>query len=160
MSSTSLVGKFATHHWKGIIFVIMGLCLAGFYSAVTMPSSVFPQTNFPRVVIMVDNGEMPAAEMMASITRPIEEAMKDVPGVVNLRSDTSRGSAVVNVYFNWSVDIVQSELHVLSRLGQVRSKLPATVETRTYRLTFSAFPIAGISLTSPQRSLTELWETA
>jgi CzcA family heavy metal efflux pump len=156
---TSLIGQFATRQWKGIVFIILGLCLAGIYSALSMPSSVFPQTNFPRVVMLVDNGEMPAEEMMATITRPIEAAMKDVPGVVNIRCSTSRGSAVVNVYFNWSVDMTQSELYVLSRLGQVRSKLPATVETQTYRLTFSAFPITGISLTSKQRSLTELWET-
>ncbi len=158
MSSTSLVGHFATHHWKGIIFVILGLCLAGIHAAVTMPSSVFPQTNFPRVVIMVDNGEMPAAEMMATITKPIEEVMKDVPGVVNLRSDTSRGSAVVNVYFSWNVDIVQTELHVRSRLEQARAKLPPTVEAHATRLTFSAFPIAGISLTSKQRTPGELWD--
>ena len=49
-------------------------------SALTMPSSVFPQTEFPRVVILIDKGAMPAEQMMASVTRPVEEAMKDIPG--------------------------------------------------------------------------------
>ncbi len=82
-----------------------------------MPSSVFPQTNFPRVSIMIDNGEMPADEMMATITKPIEEAMKDAPGAVSVRSNTGRGSSVVDVFFNWNVDMETTELHVRSRLA-------------------------------------------
>src|SRR5450631_2475649 len=127
------IGQFATHHWKGIFFMVLGLCLAGIYAATSMPSSVFPQTNFPRVTIMVDNGEMPPDEMMARITKPIEEAMKDVAGVVNIRSNTGRGSSVVNVFFNWHVDMEQTELHVRARLAQVRANLPSTVDARAYR---------------------------
>jgi CzcA family heavy metal efflux pump len=150
------LGQFATRHWKGIYFIVLGLCLGGVYAATSMTSSVFPQTNFPRVTIMVDNGEMPPGEMMATITRPIEEAMKDIPGAVGIRSSTGRGSSVVNVFFNWRVDMEQSELHVRSRLAQVRGNLPATVDARAFRLTFSVFPITGISLTSAGRSLAEL----
>jgi CzcA family heavy metal efflux pump len=125
-----------------------------------MSSSVFPQTNFPRVVILVDNGVMPADEMMATVTRPIEEAMKDIPGSVTIRSITGRGSAEISVFFNWQVNMIQSELYVNSRLSQIRSTLPATASSTVWRLTFSAFPIIGVSLTSPRRSITELWETA
>src|SRR3954470_6734232 len=117
---SAAIGKLATENWKGIFFMILGLCLAGIYAATSMPSSVFPQTDFPRVTIMIDNGEMPADEMLATVTKPIEEAMKDVPGVVNVRSDTSRGSSVVNVFFNWRVDMNESELHVRTHLAQAR----------------------------------------
>ncbi|MCL2647116.1 MAG: efflux RND transporter permease subunit [Phycisphaerales bacterium] len=150
------LSSFSTSHWKAILFIVLALCLAGVYAAWNMPSSVFPQTNFPRVTILLDNGEMPADEMMATITRPVEEAMKDVPGVVNIRSSTGRGSSVVNVFFNWHVDMEQSELHVRSRLAQVRSNLPQSVDASAYRMTFSVFPIIGISLTSDKRSLPEL----
>src|SRR5260370_609433 len=142
------IGQFATEHWKGIFFIVLGLCLGGIYAATSMPSSVFPQTNFPRVTIMIDNGEMPADEMLIAITKPIEEAMKDIPGVVSIRSGTSRGSSVVNVFFNWRVDMDQSELNVRSRLAQARNSLPPTVDARAFRLTFSVFPVIGISLTS------------
>src|SRR5258705_12524966 len=121
MNKSSFVGNLATRHSKSILFVIFALCLAGIFSAITMPSSVFPETNFPRVVILVDNGVMPADEMMATITRPIEEAMKDLPGAVTVRSSTTRGSADVNVFFGWNVDMEKAELYVLSRLAQLRS---------------------------------------
>jgi CzcA family heavy metal efflux pump len=156
----SPLGRFATKHALSITFIAAALCLAGMFSALRMPSSVFPQTNFPRVVIIVDNGIMPADEMMATVTRPIEEAMKDIPGALTVRSATKRGSAQINVFFNWRADMVQSELYVLGRLSQIRSDLPATASTEIERVTFSAFPIIGISLTSSNRDIMSLWETA
>ncbi len=159
-SPGSNAGSFAVRHRLSIVFITVAACLAGVLCALRMPSSVFPQTNFPRVVILVDNGVMPADEMMATITRPIEEAMKDIPGSVTIRSTTGRGAAEISVFFNWQVNMIQSELYVHSRLGQIRSALPLTASTTVWRLTFSAFPIIGVSLTSPQRTSTELWETA
>lgn len=160
MNKDSALGRFATRHALPIVFISVALCLAGVYAALTLPSSVFPQTNFPRVVILADNGVMPADEMMATITRPIEEGMKDIPGAVTIRSATGRGSAEVNVFFNWKVDMVQSELYVLGRLSQIRASLPSTAEAEVYRVTFSNFPIIGVSLISPRRDLTQLWEIA
>lgn len=155
----------STSHWairhaKAISFIAFILCMAGIYAALNMPSSVFPQTNFPRVVILADNGVMPGNEMMASITRPIEESMKDIPGALNIRSATGRGSAEINVFFSWDTDMVQAELFVLGRLAQIRSALPGTTQTTVWRLTFSAFPIIGVSLTSPTRDVMALWEEA
>jgi len=154
------LGTFATRHALPVVFICAALCLAGVYAALNVSSAVFPQTNFPRVVVLVDNGVMPADEMMATVTRPIEEGMKDIPGVSTVRSATGRGSAEVNVFFNWKVDMVQSELYVIGRLAQIRNSLPTTAQTEVYRVTFSNFPIIGISLTSKARPLTELWEVA
>jgi CzcA family heavy metal efflux pump len=155
-----LLGRFAARHAIAITFITLALCMAGVYSAFKVSSSVFPQTNFPRVVILVDNGVMPADEMMARITRPIEEAMKDIPGAETIRTATGRGSAEISVFFNWKVNMVQSELYVIGRLSQIRSTLPSTASTSVYRLTFSAFPIIGVSLTSGTRDITHVWETA
>ena len=104
MKSDSVVGRMATAHAVAILFISIALCAAGIYAASILPSSVFPQTNFPRVVILVDNGVTPADEMMATVTRPIEEAMKDIPGALTVRSATGRGSAEVNVFFTWSAE--------------------------------------------------------
>jgi CzcA family heavy metal efflux pump len=153
--------RFILRQSKAILFLTVCLCLAGLLSAATMPSSVFPQTDFPRVVVLIDNGVMPGDQMMATVTRPVEEAMKDIPGVVSVRSATGRGSAEVNVFFNWSVDMQKSELHVHSRLAQIRAQLPVTAATTVHRLTFSAFPVVGLSLTSVGgRTQPELWDTA
>src|SRR5664280_3209364 len=117
--TTSPLGRFATKHALSITSIAAALCLAGVFCALHTPSSVFPQTDFPRVVILVNNGIMPVSEMMATITRPIEEAMKDVPGVTTVRSATARGAAQINLFFHWNVDMVQSELYVLGRLSEI-----------------------------------------
>ncbi len=154
------MGGFAIRHRLAIIFITIAICIAGFYASRRMPSSVFPETNFPRVVILIDNGVMPADEMMATITRPIEEAMKDIPGVVQVRSATGRGAAEVNIFFNWQTDMIESELYVLNRVSQLKANLPATAKTTVWRLTFNAFPVIGVSLTSPTRNITELSDLA
>ncbi len=159
MTNATVTG-FAIRHGLVIVFLSIALCLAGAYAALGMPSSIFPQTNFPRVVILIDNGVMPANEMMATITRPVEEAMKDIPGVRTVRSKTGRGSAEINVFFTWQTDMLQAELFVQGRLAVVQKSLPATAGTAVWRLTFAAFPVVGLSLTGPDYALTDLWETA
>jgi CzcA family heavy metal efflux pump len=152
--------SFAIRHGMTIAFFCLTLCLAGAYAMLSMPSAIFPQTNFPRVVILIDNGVMPANEMMATITRPVEEAMKDIPGARTVRSKTGRGSAEINVFFTWQTDMLQAELAVQGRLGVIQKSLPVTASFAVHRLTFAAFPVVGLSLTSPHHSLTQLWETA
>jgi CzcA family heavy metal efflux pump len=160
-NNSSRLGRFATRHAISITFIAVALCLAGIFSALRTPSSVFPQTDFPRIVVMVNNGIMPANEMMATITRPIEESMKSIPGVVSVRSSTTRGSAIINVLFNWGADMQRAELYVLGQLSEIRGDLPATASTDVSRVAFSlSYPIIGISLTSSNRDLMDLWDTA
>jgi len=88
-----------TPHWtarfgKPIIFVILTLIAVGAYLALSIPVSVFPETDFPRIVVGIDNGVFPIDQMLVTITRPIEEAVNTVPGLQSLWSVTSRGTAV------------------------------------------------------------------
>ena len=160
-TTSSRLGQFATRHAISITFIAVVLCLAGIFCARNTPSSVFPKTDFPRVVVMVNNGIMPANEMMATVTRPIEEVMKSIPGVVSVRSSTTRGSAIINVIFNWGADMQRSELYVLGQLAEIRSDLPPTASTDVSRVAFSlSYPIIGISLTSSTRSQMDLWDKA
>src|SRR5665213_1193837 len=129
------IARFAIRNTASILFLVFAVCLGGAYAAMHMPSAVFPQVNFPRVVILVNNGVMPADEMTASITRPIEESMKDIPGCRTIRSSTGRGSAEIDVFFTWNVDMQRSELYVLSRIAHLQSALPPTATTAVNRMT-------------------------
>jgi CzcA family heavy metal efflux pump len=143
-----------------IFFFLIVLSLAGIYAAQQVPISVFPDTNFPRVVIGVDNGVMPVEQMQVTITKPLEDAMNSVPGLVKVRSTTSRGSAEVSLFFDWSVDMFRTLQLVDAAIGTVRQTLPNTATITTNRLTFATFPILGYSLTSDRLSQTQLWELA
>jgi CzcA family heavy metal efflux pump len=145
---------------RTIFFFAVVLTVAGIYLAFKVPVSVFPETNFPRVIIAVDNGVMPVEQMEVTITRPIEDAINSVPGLQTVRSTTSRGSAEVSLFFDWNVDMVTELQLVDAAIAMVRQSLPPTVNITTRRLTFASFPILGYSLTSDTVSLTELWEIA
>ena len=147
-------------HSKSIIFLVAILAAVGVYEALTIPIAVFPSTNFPRIIIGIDNGVMPIDQMEVTITRPIEEAVNSVPGLEDVRSTTSRGSAEVDLFFNWGVDMAQTLLQVNSAVARIQSALPPTAQIESHRLDFASFPILGYSLTSNKVPQTQLWELA
>jgi multidrug efflux pump subunit AcrB len=149
-----------SRHSKSIVFLISMLAVVGVYEAFSIPIAVFPATNFPRIIIGVDNGVMPINQMEVTITRPLENAVNSVPGLEDVRSVTSRGSAEVDLFFNWSVDMVQTLQQVNSAISRVQSTLPSTAQIETHRLDFASFPIIGYSLTSDKVPQTQLWEIA
>jgi CzcA family heavy metal efflux pump len=147
---------------RTVFFLVAVLTLTGVYAALRVPISVFPETNFPRVVIGVDNGVMPVEQMQVTITKPIEDAMNSVPGLVTVRSTTSRGEAEVSLFFDWNCNMVQTLQLVDSALSKVRQTLPSTAVITTNRLTFATFPILGYALTADSNTVssTQLWEIA
>jgi CzcA family heavy metal efflux pump len=164
--STSLPnGQATSEHWtarfsRPVIFVILTLIAIGVYLAFTIPVAVFPNTDFPRIVVGIDNGVAPINQMEVMVTRPIEEAMNAVPGLEQVRSTTSRGSAEVNLFFNWNVDMFQTLEYVNAAVARVQTSLPSTAKLTANRLTFAAFPILAYSLTSETMPQTQLWELA
>src|SRR5919198_2467304 len=147
-------------HSQSIIFLICILAMVGAYEALKLPVAVFPTTNFPRIIIGIDNGVMPIEQMEVAITRPIEEAVRTVPGLEDVRSVTSRGSAEIDLFFSWTVDMLETLQLVDAAVSRVQSTLPPTVQIRTHRLDFASFPIIGYSLTSDSVPQRDLWELA
>jgi CzcA family heavy metal efflux pump len=147
---------------RTIFFTALVLTVVGIFAFFRTPIAVFPETDFPRIVIGIDNGVMPVEQMQVTITKPIEDAVNSVPGLAIVRSNTSRGSAEVSLFFDWSVDMFRTLELVNSALSRVQQELPATAKITTNRLTFATFPILGYSLTTTNSGVTQsdLWELA
>src|SRR3989475_6287203 len=145
---------------RPILFLIVSLTLVGGYLALAIPVSVFPNTDFPRIVIGVDNGVMPIDQMLVVITRPIEEAVNSVPGLLKVTSITSRGSAEVDLFFEWNSDMILTLQRVDAVVARLQAELPPTAKVETHRMTFAVFPIIGYSLTSDTVPPNKLWEIA
>ena len=157
MSLASIISRQA----RAIVVIVILLCVAGLYAAWRLPVAVFPETNFPRIVIIVDNGEAPASQTLVAVTRPIEEAMNGIPGIARIRSKTARGSVEINLDFDWNGDIIQELQLVQARMSQLLSTLPPTAEIRNIeRMTFAVFPVTGYSLTSDRRDQATLTDLA
>jgi CzcA family heavy metal efflux pump len=147
-------------HSKPILFVILTLVAAGAYLAFSIPVSVFPATDFPRIVIGADNGVAPIDQMLVTVTRPLEEAMNSVQGLERVKSITSRGTAEVNLFFKWGVDMHRTLELVNAAMARVQPTLPPTCRLMANRLTFAVFPVMGYSLTSDTIPMTRMWELA
>ena len=78
---------------RPILFLIVSLMLVGAYLAFTIPVAVFPNTDFPRIVIGIDNGVMPIDQMLVIITRPLEEAVNSVPSSLRPRAVPRRSTS-------------------------------------------------------------------
>ncbi len=144
---------------RAVIVVVLLLCLLGIYAAYNLPTAIFPNTDFPRIVIVVDNGDVPADQMLATVTQPIEEAMNGIPGIVRIKSTTARGSADINLFFDWTVNVPTTLGLVQTRVSQIT--LPPTASIRRVdRLTFAVFPVAGYSLVSATRDAASLRDIA
>ena len=76
-------------HARAIWFAVLLLTLGGLAGALKLPVSLFPQIDYPRVLVAIDAGDRDAEQMAAQITRPIEIALRAVPGVRRIRSTTS-----------------------------------------------------------------------
>jgi CzcA family heavy metal efflux pump len=145
---------------RPILFLTISIALVGAYLAVSIPVAVFPNTDFPRIVVGVDNGVMPIDQMLVTITRPIEEAVNSVPGLQKVTSVTSRGSAEVDLFFDWNSDMILTLQRVDAVVARLQPDLPTTAKVETHRLTFAVFPVIGYSLTSDTVPPNKLWEIA
>jgi CzcA family heavy metal efflux pump len=157
---SAALARLVEAHRRALLVVVLSFSLAGAFFALRLPISLFPQTDFPRIVILVDNGIAPVDVQMLTVTRPIEEAIRIVPGITTVRSATGRGSTEISVFFRWDVDILNALHLVQGRMAQIMPSLPPDARYYVNRLTFSVFPMIGFSITSDQRSLAELGDLA
>jgi len=154
------IAHWAARHRRSILFLVAILALAGVAAGLRLPVALFPHVSFPRVVVSLDTGDRPADQMVIAVTQPVERVVRSVPGVVDLRSTTSRGSAELSVNFAWGSDMVTAMLEVESAVNQVLPGLPAGTAFSIRRMDPTVFPVAAYSLVSDKESLVHLRDIA
>jgi CzcA family heavy metal efflux pump len=155
----NFTGWVHTHRFS-LLFLISALIVGGLAATSKLPVALFPYVTFPRVVVNIDAGDRPAERMMIEVTFPIEQAVRAVPGVRNVRSTTSRGSAEISINFDWGEDMVAAMLQVESAINQVMPSLPQGTTFHARRMDPTVFPVLAYSLTSDIHSLVELRDVA
>ncbi len=148
------------NHRRSILFLLALLALGGTLAAFRLPVTLFPNVDFPRVLVSLDAGDQPADLMMLTVTQPVEEAVRRVPGVRDVRSTTSRGSAEVSVSFDWGRDMGLATSQVNQAITQILSRLPPGTRMSTKRMDPTVFPILAYSLSSKTQSQTALYDLA
>ena len=148
------------NHTRSILFLLGALAIAGAVNSISLPVSLFPQVSFPRIQASLDAGDQPAERTEVEVTRPIEEAVRSIPGLRGVRSTTSRGSADISIDFDWGNDMGAALLQVESAINKVLPNLPAGTTFEVRRMDPTVFPVTAYSLTSSARSLIEIRDAA
>lgn len=133
---------------RAFVLVGLALALAGIVAALSLPIGLFPQVSFPRVVVDLDSGSRPADQTALTVTRPVEEAIRAIPGVNNVRSETARGTAQISIDFGWGRDMIASTLLVDTAIGRILPSLPAGTQYNVRRMDPTVFPIISYALVS------------
>ncbi|MDE2577171.1 MAG: efflux RND transporter permease subunit [Hyphomicrobiales bacterium] len=150
---TSMLQRHTATIWLGVIILTLG----GLFAASSRPVSLFPKIDYPRVVVSIDAGDRDPDQMAAEITRPIEVALREIPGVIQVRSRTSRGVADVSLNFAWGQDMVLATQAVQGAVAALLPKLPAGTNFEVRRSDpTTMFPTIGFALTSDRRDATSL----
>ena len=152
--------EWAAHHRRSILFLLAVLALGGAASAWQLPVALFPHVDFPRIAVYIDAGDQPGEQMVISVTRPMEQAVRSVPGVREIRSTTSRGSAELSINFDWGSDMPLALQQVDSAISQILPSLPAGTSFTARRMDPTVFPVAAYTLTSSKENLVKLRDIA
>ncbi len=141
------VASAAVRHSRAAALMAVALVVAGALAAVSLPSSIYPPLEFPRIVIIAHSGTLPSQSMMLTVTRPIEQAVMEVPGIRRVRSTSIRGATEISAQFDPATDMILALQQVQNRVAEIRGDLPADAELTVERLTPAVFPVFILSLT-------------
>ena len=133
---------------RAFVLIALAMALAGIVAALSLPIGLFPQVSFPRVVVDLDSGSRPADQTALTVTRPVEEAIRAIPGVNNVRSETTRGTAQISIDFGWGRDMIASTLLVDTAVGRILPSLPTGTHYDVRRMDPTVFPIISYALVS------------
>jgi CzcA family heavy metal efflux pump len=138
--------RFFRRNGRAVILLTILLTVGGVYALLRLPSNIYPELNFPRIVILVHSGDLSPQTMLLTVTRPLEEAASTVLGMRRVRSRTIRGAAEISVLFNPGMDMQYALQLVQARVGEARSSLPADTDIEVERVTPAVWPILSLVL--------------
>jgi len=152
--------NFFISHKNPLTVVLALIIMCGIFAYSKLQTSLFPEITFPKIKIIADAGLQPVNKMMVTVTRPLENAIKQIPDLITIRSTTSRGSCEISAYIDWNADVDLSQQRIESRINEIRNNLPAEVQISVEKMNPSILPVMGYSLESHSLSPIDLKELA
>jgi CzcA family heavy metal efflux pump len=147
-------------HKKPISLLLAIIIMGGLFAYSKLQTSLFPEITFPKIKVIADEGLQPVNKMMVTVTKPLENAIKQVPDLHTVRSITSRGSCEISAFMDWNADIDLSLQKVQANIDQIKNDLPADVNITVEKMNPSILPVSGYTLESNSRTPIELRQLA
>ncbi|MEP6584685.1 MAG: efflux RND transporter permease subunit, partial [Ginsengibacter sp.] len=151
---------FFTKYKNPLTVVLAMIIMGGLFAYSKMQTALFPEITFPKIKIIADAGLQPVDKMMVNVTRPLENAIKQIPDLTDVRSTTSRGSCEISAYIDWNANVDLSQQRIEARIAEIRNTLPPEVDITVEKMNPSILPVMGYSLESHELSPIELKQLA
>ena len=153
--------NYFTAYKNPVTALLVLIILGGLFVYSHLKTSLFPEITFPKIKIIADAGLQPVQKMMVTVTKPLENAIKQIPDLVTIRSTTSRGSCEISAFMDWSADIDVAKQRIESKIAEANNLLPAGVQITVEKMNPSILPVIGYSLeTSSRRSPIDMKQMA
>ena len=140
--------KFLHTHKNPLSVLALIIFLAGGFAYSRLQTSLFPEITFPKIKVIADAGQLPVDRMMITVTKPLENAIKQVQDLKIVRSVTSRGSVELSAYMDWKADISISQQRIESKINQIRNILPPDISITVEKMNPSILPVMGYTVES------------
>ncbi|WP_077001951.1 efflux RND transporter permease subunit [Variovorax sp. KK3] len=142
------------------VLLTIGLALSGIVAFFALPVSPLPQVDYPTISVQASLAGASPSTMASSVATPLERRLGVIPGVNELTSTSSSGSARVTLQFDLSRNIDSAAREVQSAISAARADLPATLRSNpTYRKRNPASaPVMILALTSKTRTPGQIYE--
>jgi CzcA family heavy metal efflux pump len=148
--------NFFTVYRNPVSVLLLLIIVGGLFAYSKMQTALFPEITFPKIKLIADNGEQPVEKMMITVTKPLENALKEVYNVRMIRSTTSRGSCEISAFLNWNADVFQSQQLMEDKVNHIRNTLPPNTSISIEKMNPSLMPVMGFTVESNEKSLIEL----
>src|SRR3954471_19605585 len=138
--------RISLRHSRAVLLLTGLLIAAGVVAYLSLPSSIYPPLEFPRIAVVVQAGTAPGRTMTLTIARPLEQALMEVPGIRRVRSRTFRGHSEISAQFTPGTNMVLALQQAENHIAEIRGELPKETDLRIERLTPAAFPMYTLNL--------------
>src|SRR6195952_2891334 len=152
--------NFFIFYRKPLMLILALIIMGGLFVYTKLQTSLFPEITFPKIKVIADEGLQPVNKMMITVTKPLENAIKQVPALQIVRSTTSRGSAEISAYMDWDADLDLSKQQIESQISKIQNTLPPDVNISVEKMNPSILPVSGYTLESHNLSPIELKQLA
>src|SRR5215467_9213079 len=126
--------------------LIVMIMVGGLYVYSQVKTSLFPEITFPKIKIIADAGLQPVDKMMVTVTKPLENAIKQVPDLMTIRSITSRGTCEISAFMDWKSNIDMDQQKIESKINEINNSLPAGAQVTVEKMNPSILPVLGYSI--------------
>src|SRR4051812_1061772 len=140
-------------HASLVWIAVLGLAATGAVSIFQLPSGIYPEMQFPRVIVVAKAGQLSPDLVEAQMTRPLEQALAIVPGIRHVRARTIRGAVELSLLLTDGTDPLTAQYACQAAVDHV--ELPRGATTVVQRVLPTSVPVITFNV-SPRGATTDL----